>query len=61
MKDVTYANDLVLVPERLDLDILPENVQSFYRYNGSLTTPNCDEVVTWSVFSNPVTMSSAQL
>jgi hypothetical protein len=51
-----------MIPEELDLDdILPEDFQSFYRYSGSLTTPRCDEVVTWTVFSNPNFMSSAQL
>ena len=62
LRDVTHANDTIAISEELDLDdILPEDFQSFYRYSGSLTTPKCDEVVTWTVFSNPNLMSSSQL
>ena len=43
------------------LDLLPANISTFYRYNGSLTTPNCYESVTWTVFSDPIQVSSAQV
>jgi len=37
------------------------DMTSFYRYNGSLTTPGCNEIVQWSVFKKPVPVTSEQL
>ena len=31
----------------------------FFRYEGSLTTPACDEIVIWSVFESPIVVSPA--
>lgn len=41
--------------------LLPSNTKDFYRYLGGLTTPDCREVVVWTVFQNPITLSTAQL
>jgi len=40
-------------------DILPADV-SYFNYPGSLTTPGCDEGVTWIIMKQPVRMSDKQ-
>eukprot|EP00075_Anas_platyrhynchos_P010984 XP_027300237.1 carbonic anhydrase 14 [Anas platyrhynchos] len=41
--------------------LLPQRLDRYYRYNGSLTTPPCFQSVLWSVFQQPVLLSRAQL
>ncbi|XP_078478412.1 carbonic anhydrase 2-like [Lampetra planeri] len=53
---VTAPNLLSFVP-----GALASNAGSFYRYNGSLTTPTCDESVIWSVFQKRLSLGQAQL
>jgi len=39
---------------------IPENVDTYYRYDGSLTTPTCNEIVLWTVFKDPIYVSASQ-
>lgn len=39
-------------------DLLPENVDQWFRYEGSLTTPGCDETVIWTIFLNRMQVSA---
>lgn len=42
--------------------IIPSGVSGvFYRYDGSLTTPTCDESVIWSVFKDHAEISAVQV
>jgi carbonic anhydrase len=54
--DETTLNNLVSLQ-----DLLPEQTTSFYRYSGSLTTPKCNQIVTWTVFDNPLVISEQQV
>lgn len=40
---------------------LPANRRKFYRYDGSLTTPNCDEDVVWTIMQDAVNVSKEQV
>ncbi|KAM4842937.1 carbonic anhydrase 4 [Thomomys bottae] len=45
------------------LDLLPkeEKLKHYFRYLGSLTTPNCDEAVIWTVFKEPIQLHKDQI
>ncbi|CAF3877020.1 unnamed protein product [Rotaria sp. Silwood1] len=34
--------------------LMGSNLTEFWRYDGSLTTPPCDENVIWSIFRQPI-------
>jgi carbonic anhydrase len=40
--------------------MLPDETDS-YRYQGSLTTPPCSQIVTWNVFAEPIEVSPEQV
>ena len=42
-------------------DLLPENKFEYYRYQGSLTTPPCNEIVIWTIFKQPIEVSQKQI
>ena len=42
-------------------DLLPHNTDAFYRYEGSLTTPGCKEVVLWTIFKDKIEIDNDQM
>ncbi|XP_064416357.1 carbonic anhydrase-like [Latimeria chalumnae] len=40
--------------------LLPQELSPYYRYQGSLTTPQCSENVIWTLLSSPLQMSWMQ-
>lgn len=55
------ADEKVTLKENvLGTSIMPDD-KSYYRFNGSLTTPPCSEGVTWLVLKHAVTASKAQI
>lgn len=54
-KNQTYLDKLLLQ------DLLPKVKSSFFRYEGSLTTPGCGEAVVWTVFENSISISIDQV
>lgn len=41
----------------MNLFVNNADTSQFFRYEGSLTTPTCDEAVIWTVFTNPIKIS----
>ncbi|XP_054033568.1 carbonic anhydrase 14 [Dryobates pubescens] len=58
---ISYAGQTTSIPSFSIQDLLPQRLDLYYRYNGSLTTPPCFQSVLWTVFQQPVHISLAQL
>lgn len=43
------------------IQLLPNDRSSYFRYEGSLTTPSCDEAVIWTVLDHTVPFAIAQI
>ncbi|XP_028679897.1 carbonic anhydrase 15 [Erpetoichthys calabaricus] len=63
LRNVSYKADQVELASTFRLDsLLPplETLSRYYRYYGSLTTPDCAEAVIWTVFEEPISISKKQ-
>ncbi|XP_026537823.1 carbonic anhydrase 12 [Notechis scutatus] len=58
---VKYKDQETIVPGFNVRDLLPDRLDDYYRYEGSLTTPPCYPSVLWTVFRKPVEVSAQQL
>jgi carbonic anhydrase len=41
--------------------LLPDDTETFFTYEGSLTTPPCSQIVRWLVMADPVTLTADQI
>lgn len=56
------TNSTTLTGVSLEMFTPPQkNLTKYFRYDGSLTTPNCAEAVVWSLFENTIPLSRKQL
>eukprot|EP00794_Sanderia_malayensis_P013891 gene13891-15339_t len=58
---VTYDKQNLSIPAFPLSETFAVKTSEYYHYNGSLTTPGCNEAVLWVVFKEHITMSKAQM
>ncbi|KAL3990526.1 Eukaryotic-type carbonic anhydrase family protein [Acanthocheilonema viteae] len=61
IQNIKMPKTELVVPGFSANSLLPERRENFYRYEGSLTTPGCDESVIWTVMADPITATPSQM
>uniref|UniRef100_UPI00358FBCFB carbonic anhydrase 6-like n=1 Tax=Myxine glutinosa TaxID=7769 RepID=UPI00358FBCFB len=63
LQEITHKDENTTIPILKMADLLPSNceLQNYYRYHGSLTTPKCQEVVIWTIFETKINLSQEQI
>ncbi|NP_001091227.1 carbonic anhydrase XII L homeolog precursor [Xenopus laevis] len=61
IQNIRFKNQKIQIAGFGVRELLPERLDEYYRYEGSLTTPPCYPSVLWTVFRNPVIISEEQL
>ena len=51
----------IVLKDFIDLVEMDNNGPAYYYYKGSLTTPGCNEVVSWIVMENTIAISEYQV
>ncbi|XP_077062345.1 carbonic anhydrase XVb [Siphateles boraxobius] len=59
LQKIANAGDVARISHNISMnDLLPGvDRTKYYRYMGSLTTPNCTEGVVWTIFKDPIKVS----
>ncbi|KAM5125966.1 carbonic anhydrase 9-like, partial [Mantella aurantiaca] len=60
LKNVKEAGQSTEIPGFDIRGLLPQRLDKYYRYNGSLTTPPCYQSVNWTIFNQTVLLSPSQ-
>ncbi|XP_072503025.1 carbonic anhydrase 4 [Notamacropus eugenii] len=63
LRNIPYQTNEVGLKEFSLFDLIPkvDKLKNYYRYWGSLTTPECQEKVIWTVFHEPIHLHSDQI
>lgn len=64
LDQVANAHESTILDEPFRLNsLMPphEELNRFYRYSGSYTTPGCQEVVTWIIYPTPLVIDAIQM
>ncbi|KAM9000458.1 carbonic anhydrase 4 [Sarcophilus harrisii] len=63
LKNIPYKSKFASLKEFSLSDLLPkvDKLKHYYRYQGSLTTPDCQEKVIWTVFQEPIQLHEDQI
>ncbi|XP_052035688.1 carbonic anhydrase 14 [Apodemus sylvaticus] len=61
LQEIRYKGQKTSVPPFNVRELFPQQLEQFFRYNGSLTTPPCYQSVLWTVFNRRAQISVEQL
>lgn len=62
LPNVTEPQSAMPIAKPLSLvSLLPYDLEHYFTYVGSLTTPPCSEVVTWIDYEQPIRLSHDQV